>query len=301
MKTKRDPSGATEAATRRVWRHDELAADLAEHLRGGDRLVWENMQLGAVHSPRPDVYTVPKVYSRFTPLAYEVKVSVSDFRRDVTAGKWQSYLKFAAGVIFAAPVGLISKADLPPGCGLILRHDGCWRTVKGPTLGAIETLPRDAWMKLLLDGADRAAARTRARDRDTWGLTQRAFAALGDEIGGLLRDRERAATNLRQQRAIIEARIAGLDEQFAEAKRKAMAGVAEVAAAQAALAEALGLKPDAPIYRIVQVARQRAADLQVDPRIEQLRAEVRHMRQALDRADAQILTVRGLDGGEVAA
>lgn len=284
-----------------TWTHDDLARDLADHLRGGDRLVWENMQLGPMHSPRPDVYTVPKVYSRFTPLAYEVKVSTSDFRRDVTAGKWQSYLKFASGVIFAAPAGLISKSDLPPGCGLILRHDGCWRTAKGPTLSAIETLPRDAWMKLLLDGAVRAATRTRARDRDAWGLTQRAFAALGDEVGGLLRARERAATDLRQQRAIIESRIAALDEQYAEARKKAAAGVAEVAATQAALAQALGLHPDAPIRRIVQVARQRAAELQVDPRIERLRAEVKHMRQALDRADAQILTVCGLDGGEVAA
>ena len=30
-----------------TWRHDELADDLAAHLRGGtDRMVWTDMQLG---------------------------------------------------------------------------------------------------------------------------------------------------------------------------------------------------------------------------------------------------------------
>lgn len=79
-------------ATATTWAHDALASDLASHLAfTGGRVIFENMQLGPAGSPRPDVYTIPKVYSRFTPLAYEVKISVADFRSDVTSGKWQSY------------------------------------------------------------------------------------------------------------------------------------------------------------------------------------------------------------------
>ena len=97
-----------------TWKHDELARDLAQHLREkSDRLVWTDMQLGPAGSPRPDVYSLPCSFTRFMPIAYECKISVADFRRDVTAGKWTSYMQFAAGVIFAAPAGLVGKDDLP--------------------------------------------------------------------------------------------------------------------------------------------------------------------------------------------
>lgn len=54
------------------WAHDDLAHDLASYLRGmTDRRVWVDMQLGPSGSPRPDVYTIPCSFTRFTPLAYE--------------------------------------------------------------------------------------------------------------------------------------------------------------------------------------------------------------------------------------
>lgn len=140
-----------------IWKHDELQADLAEFLRHTRALVtWENMQLGPHGSCRPDVYTIPKSYTKFRPLAYEVKVTIPDLKRDMTTGKWTRYLDYACGVVFAVPAGLATKADLPKGCGLMVRGDDGWRTVKAPTLQAVDTLPRDTWIKLVLDGIERA-------------------------------------------------------------------------------------------------------------------------------------------------
>lgn len=145
------------------WNHDALAADLAGHLFAPERMVWRDMQLGPVGSPRPDVYTIAKSFVRPNPTAYECKVSVSDFRSDVTAGKWQSYLQYASAVVFAAPAGLISAKDIPTMCGLILRHDQVWRLAKKPTICPVE-IPQLAFLKLLIDGVEREGPRFRARD-----------------------------------------------------------------------------------------------------------------------------------------
>lgn len=136
------------------WGHDALAADLANHLRGGGRMVWENMQLGPSGSPRPDVYSIARSYTRPSPIAYEVKISRSDFLKDTGAAKWSRYLDYAGGVMFACPAGLLAPADLPAGTGLMVRGDG-WRVLRAPRLQSFDTMPRDAWLKLLIDGVHR--------------------------------------------------------------------------------------------------------------------------------------------------
>jgi len=95
-------------------------------------------------------------------MAYEVKVSVSDFRADVTSGKWQEYLRYAHGVLFACEGKLISKSQVPEICGLIVRTDKIWRTVKRPTLSPVK-LPTEALLKLLIDGVDREGPAIRSR------------------------------------------------------------------------------------------------------------------------------------------
>lgn len=175
------------------WKHDALASDLGAHLAlTRDRVVFENMQLGPAGSPRPDVYTIPKVYNRFTPLAYEVKISVADFRSDVTSGKWQSYRAYSSAVIFAVPKGLIGKADIPDGCGLMVRNEAGWKTAKAPALQPVDNLPLAAWQKLFFDGLERQdkSRRLEPRRADAWHIRAKTAAMLGKDVAWAIENRE---------------------------------------------------------------------------------------------------------------
>ncbi|NAX44849.1 MULTISPECIES: MmcB family DNA repair protein [unclassified Vibrio] len=134
--------------------HDELASNLARHLLNESRMVWENIPAGRSGSVRPDVYTIEKSFANPNPISYEIKVSVSDFRSDVTSAKWKSYLDFSYGVVFAVPKGLITKNDIPNGCGLITFNGEFWNTVKRPTLNPAK-LNDELLMKLLIAGNQR--------------------------------------------------------------------------------------------------------------------------------------------------
>lgn len=184
-----------------AWKHDDLAEDLAAHLRSdSSRMVWTDMQMGPSGSSRPDVYVMDKRYSVFAPKSYEIKVSVSDFRSDVTSGKWQSYLDYSAAVIFAVPAGLITKNDIPDGCGLIVRHENVWRMAKKPTLQKIDTLPHKAWMKLLIDGAAREANRKYRKEYFSHYQAQSKIKSeYGRELAALLSDVESAKELLNQR------------------------------------------------------------------------------------------------------
>lgn len=157
------------------WQHDALAEDLQAHLAGPRRMVWRDMQLGSHGSPRPDVYTIEKSFCRPAPTAYEVKVSVSDFRADVTAAKWHSYLDYAYSVVFAAPAGLLKPTEIPPQCGLLVRGDVGWRVAKRST-PVPHVIEQDALLKLLIDGVEREGPKVRAK---AWhdSSSQRDFAA----------------------------------------------------------------------------------------------------------------------------
>lgn len=196
-----------------AWGHDALASDLAAHLAGNtrERMIWEDMQLGPSGSMRPDVYTIECSYSRFVATAYEVKVTRSDFLSDVTSGKALRYLQVAGRLIYAVPAGLVTLAEIPEGCGLIVRNPGGgWRHVRKPKVSPVENLPRDVWMKLLIDGCERvrksAGKDPQARRADTWTHSNRVRKMFGNEIGDLVRDRDYAASRLQQA-------IAKLDEE----------------------------------------------------------------------------------------
>lgn len=167
-----------------AFTHDALANDLAEHLAANrNRMIWTNLQLGPMHSPRPDVYVLERTYTKFTPTAYEAKVSRSDFLADVTTGKWQSYLEYAAAVVFAAPAGLITRDEVPPRAGLIIRHANTWRMAKRPTPAIIDNLPKDAWLKLLMDGVERTVDQRVQTARERAGTWYRTEAAVTERFG----------------------------------------------------------------------------------------------------------------------
>lgn len=62
---------------------------------------------------------------------YEVKISRSDFTKDVDSGKWRKYLRSVNRLTYAVPAGLVRKEEVPPGIGLITVSDGGrWQTVR---------------------------------------------------------------------------------------------------------------------------------------------------------------------------
>lgn len=195
-----------------VMTHDELQNDLAAHLRGaGDRMVWTNTQLGPSGSPRPDVFTVNKSFARFRADCYEIKVSVSDLRHDVTSGKWQSYRKFGHAVWFAFPRGMVPMELIPKECGIILRGE-TWRAARKPVPQVLDTLPRDAWLKLLM--VDTPDTEPKPRSMSSWQAEEVVRKKWGAEIAELFRDRrsaeylyERATERLKASAAVIEEEV----------------------------------------------------------------------------------------------
>ncbi|WP_176114268.1 hypothetical protein [Burkholderia cepacia] len=276
-----------------TWAHDDLAKDLAAHLRGAsDRLVWTDMQLGPAGSPRPDVYTVPCSFARFQPVAYECKISVADFRRDVTAGKWTSYLRFAAGVIFAAPAGLLKKEDIPAGCGLIVRGPDGWRSLKGPTLKNMENLPRDAWIKLIIDGmarlADQNHEQLRAGLCNEWTLEKKLRARLGDVVADAVRDQLHAERRLKTATERLENLAEEAENErrliLDRAKEHAERDATQIDSARGELARALGLPASAGAWEIASACKQAARRVSVDPEVKRLRQQLERIQVAIESA-----------------
>ena len=231
------------------WKHDDLQADLAEHLLTPERLVWQNMQIGMAGSPRPDVYTIKKSYSKPHPISYEIKVSKSDFLSDMKTGKWQSYLQFSCAVVFCVPKGLITKADLPAGCGLMVRDENGWHTLKAPKLERAK-IPEEAFMKLLIDGADRAQKSHIKRLKDEYKMSLEAKKRFGGLVAEILEDHEkvkaRIVTDQNRQNNLMQ------NAEY-EAKRivnDAKEEVKETTQLMRELAEALNLPPDSGMWLI---------------------------------------------------
>lgn len=271
------------------WKHNDLANDLAAHLRANtDRMVWTDMQLGPAASPRPDVFTLPKSYAKFQPMVYEIKVSVADFRRDVTAGKWHSYRDFACGIVFATPKGLISKDDLPKGCGLMTRNDEGWHTVKAPTLSPIDSLPHEAWMKLLIDGAGRLGKENRHR----FFMENVAQKKIGEKYGAgvalLLANRDNRIGALneevaRHERDLKVARDMQAREKQDQAERLAKDG-REIDQEREALCAALGLKPRSSVWEITRALRDVREHLSADDEVGRVRDQLAQARRSLQFA-----------------
>jgi len=189
--------------------HDELASSLAAHLRGGsNRVTWEDMQLGPSGSPRPDVYSMERTYTRLSFEAFECKVSVADFRADVTSGKWQSYLRFANSVTFAVPAGLIDKSQVPATAGLIICSEaGKWKYVKRPVRHVLTELPSQAWVKLLMDGVDRASEERRAIRFNEYLARDRLAKKFGADVGRMLYDLQDLPNRLQREIGLIDYQI----------------------------------------------------------------------------------------------
>ncbi|WP_417212103.1 MmcB family DNA repair protein [Acinetobacter venetianus] len=265
------------------WTHDALMNDLADHLaKQLDRIIWTDMQLGSSGSPRPDVYTIPKSYANFKPLAYECKVSISDFRSDITKGKWQSYLKFASGVIFAVPKGLVSKEDIPKGCGLIVRSENGWRMVKGPTLIAIKNdLPSDFWIKLVIDGVDRSLRSDKQRTVDHRKVNDVICKKYGEDLAILLSDIERAENHLKIKKRHLEDQIGELD--LIKAGERTKNDLEDLKSIRAELCKVLDIPDNSNSWTIERLLKEKIKNLNKDNLVRSMRSAVSTTFSSLER------------------
>jgi len=271
-----------------AWKHDELAADLAGYLLSPDRMVWTDMQLGPAGSPRPDVYTLQKSYSKPAPAAFEIKVSRSDLRSDTTSGKWQAYLQFAASVTFAVPDGLCTVADIPDGCGLIVRKEAVWRYVRRPTIQKV-TPPFSACMKLLIDGISRTYTPRQPQPRraELWRESEVVRKRFGQAVATAAQDLARAqemAASARDagkyERGRVQTEIATYKAQL---RKQAETEAGEWIALRTEILEWLGIEiPTTWAARNKFAELKRACD--ADARVAAADANVDRARRALEQA-----------------
>lgn len=264
---------------------------LAKHLSvNSDRMIWEDMQLGPSGSPRPDVYTILKSYSRPLPTAYECKVSVSDFRSDVTSGKWQNYLRFAGAVIFCTPAGLVQKEDVPKGCGLIYFYEdtGSFRTVRNATYNAV-TIPQDALLKLLIDGVKRAVQPIREANRRDFCVMRQVRAKVGNDVADFLRSRDQALAQLgglKLRIAAAEERLKDLqkieDEACVRGSDRALRLEAEAKAMLSDIRSTVGLPSDADIWAIRNAVHQVRTELHADKEVVRLSSVIEDIRRVIN-------------------
>lgn len=272
------------------WKHDELLADLAEHLTRPERMMWRDMQLGPSGSPRPDVFTIRKSYTNPDPRAYEIKVSVADFRSDVTGGKWQNYLRYARGVTFCVPVGLVSKADLPPGAGLMTRSENGWRTAKAPTLGKLTELPTEMLLKLLIDGLSRLRREMHPERVSTYLANKNLRESLGDDVADAIADLSGVRLKIASHEDQL-ARERANSEKIEEQRRKHMEQ--DLLSTRHSLVDALELPRGSPMQEIREAVQTVKLAASCDELVSSAAAALTNAIASLERQRSRLNKVSG--------
>lgn len=280
-----------------AWHHDGLASDLADHLLANtSRLVWLDMQLGPQGTQRPDVYAIEKTYTRLDARVFEIKISRADFLSDITTGKWQGYLRWCNAVTFAVPEGLVKRDEVPAGCGLMVRGESGWRSVRKPTLQQLRELPTTVWQKLLFDGIERSHRAAPPRLRNEYLARKRALEALGKEWELAVSNRGRALRELAlETERLKEAREKTADEIRSVQDRHvrdAKESLEKLKREIAAIAKAIGLPEDANVYQIGKAMRA-----MLNPDFRDKAAEFLHWssvhRAQMERDEAELRRILG--------
>lgn len=155
----------------------ELSTDLARQMQQAGLMVWTNMPLGSVQNSNPgivDVLTMSKSYNCQVRI-YEVKVTRQDFWGDINRGKYQRYFNKCDQMYFATPPKLVTKEEVPEGCGLITRGDKGWHVIKGARRNHND-ITKEFLLALLMRGqSNYGQERRRLEAREYLGLADAAL------------------------------------------------------------------------------------------------------------------------------
>lgn len=266
--------------------HNALAASLAAHLAGYSvpAMVWLDMQLGPSGTCRPDVFAIDKTYTALRTRAFEVKVTRSDFLSDVSSGKYLKYARYAGSTTFATPAGLVTKDEVPKGCGLITRsEEGVWRYQRKPTMSAVADLPRDTWLKLVIDGvyrefSEEARTKVQIRQHNDWAHHARARELAGREIAEAIKNRDRALAMLTAARTEIDGRTARARNHQLDAARKEIEQAEKL---RTEVATTLGLPADTSWWEVREAMKEQ---LKGDPsnRVTTALSILKHTRNGIE-------------------
>jgi len=278
-----------------TWKHDDLAADLAQFKIAPGRMVWTDMQLGPSGSPRPDVYTIEKSYSNPKPTVYEIKVSRSDFLSDIKSGKYLKYFDFAQQVYFAVPDGLVKKSEIPDNCGLAVRKQNVWRNTKRATVQPYK-LPETAVLKLLIDGVHRTTQRSlpKPRNASAFILAQKIRQKFGDDVATAVLDIGRSRNEidfLKAELARTKAEQQSILSRTREIQKDARErGLREISSKQALLDDAINELCDLlgveqrSIHALRRSIRFRFDEINRDKEVKDLRGALKIAHDAIEKA-----------------
>lgn len=110
--------------------------------------IWRNALNSLPNVKIADVMSVIPSYKRFSLSMYEVKVTRSDFLRDLRYGKWKGYLPHCHRLYFAVPSGMVKKEEIPEETGLIVRGPKGWKVTKPGRKRKVD-IPLDTLLSLL--------------------------------------------------------------------------------------------------------------------------------------------------------
>ncbi len=188
----------------------QLGLSLVNHFLAAGHMAFGEITMGR-SGQRADVVMIRKSWN-FRVAVFEVKVSRGDFQQDVSTGKYEGYMSHCHQLSFAVPAGLITKADIPAGCGLIVHSkDKGWHTLKAARVRAMDMVALENVGMLfacLMRGYDESLERRSLADRmcleSNVGLADRAV-SLGHDIRARLADQQSAWDAIKRVKEAIEA------------------------------------------------------------------------------------------------
>ena len=166
----------------------------------------------------------------------------------------------------------------------MVRSDSGWRAIRKPTLKPIDTLPRAAWLKLVIDGIARQRAETRIRVLSEYCVQQDIRNRYGEELAQALSDRDAAVTTLRDQveraRQAYEKAQNQADKIRRDAVESARRDAAAVNATVREAVKALGLPDGATVWDVTAKLTKALKRIDGNAEVARLRASLQNVQRS---------------------